>query len=140
MTSQTFIDLSRWQFATTAASHMTFPALSVGLAIFLVICYGAYYRTGNPLYLQMFRFCLRVELPTTAANGGVTIPDVRLPANTRLSGCVPSAWPGLPGWRPGPLPAGGQPRYRLAGTLGLRPPSPSTAGKPGRMLRFVRQN
>ena len=42
MTSQTFIDLSRWQFATTAAFHMTFPALSVGLAIFLVICYGAY--------------------------------------------------------------------------------------------------
>ena len=35
---------------------MTFPALSVGLAIFLVICYGAYYKTGNPLYLQMFRF------------------------------------------------------------------------------------
>jgi Cytochrome bd terminal oxidase subunit I len=37
MNSQTFIDLSRWQFATTAAFHMTFPALTVGLAIFLVI-------------------------------------------------------------------------------------------------------
>jgi len=56
MTSQTFIDLSRWQFATTAAFHMTFPALSVGLAIFLCILYGAYCKTGNPLYLQMFRF------------------------------------------------------------------------------------
>jgi cytochrome bd ubiquinol oxidase subunit I len=56
MSSQTFIDLSRWQFATTAAFHMTFPALSVGLAIFLAICYGAYCKTGNPLYLQMFRF------------------------------------------------------------------------------------
>lgn len=60
MTSQTFIDLSRWQFATTAAFHMTFPALSVGLAIFLVICYGAYCKTGNPLYLQMFRFWRRI--------------------------------------------------------------------------------
>jgi cytochrome bd ubiquinol oxidase subunit I len=60
MTSQTFIDLSRWQFATTAAFHMTFPALSVGLAIVLVICYGAYCRTGNPLYLQMFRFWRRI--------------------------------------------------------------------------------
>ena len=39
---------------------MTFPALSVGLAIFLVICYGAYYRTGNPLYLQMFRFWRKI--------------------------------------------------------------------------------
>jgi cytochrome bd ubiquinol oxidase subunit I len=56
MTSQTFIDLSRWQFATTAAFHMTFPALSVGLAIFVAICYGAYYKTNNPVYLQMFRF------------------------------------------------------------------------------------
>jgi cytochrome bd ubiquinol oxidase subunit I len=60
MTAQTFIDLSRWQFATTAAFHMTFPALSVGLAIFLVICYGAYCKTGNPLYLQMFRFWRKI--------------------------------------------------------------------------------
>jgi cytochrome d ubiquinol oxidase subunit I len=60
MTSQTFIDLSRWQFATTAAFHMTFPALSVGLAIFLCILYGAYCKTGNPLYLQMFRFWRKI--------------------------------------------------------------------------------
>src|ERR1700721_116279 len=60
MNSQTFIALSRWQFATTAAFPMTFPALSVGLAIFLVICYGCYYKTGNPLYLQMFRFWRKI--------------------------------------------------------------------------------
>ncbi len=29
-------------------------------AIFLVICYGAYCRTGNPLYLQMFRFWRKI--------------------------------------------------------------------------------
>jgi len=40
MSSTTFVDLSRLQFATTAAFHMTFPALSVGLAIFLAICYA----------------------------------------------------------------------------------------------------
>ncbi len=60
MPSTMFVDLSRWQFATTAAFHMTFPAISVGLAIFLAICYGAYYRTGNPLYLQMFRFWRKI--------------------------------------------------------------------------------
>jgi cytochrome d ubiquinol oxidase subunit I len=60
MSSTTLVDLSRLQFATTAAFHMTFPALSVGLAIFLVICYGCYYRTGNPLYLQMFRFWRKI--------------------------------------------------------------------------------
>ncbi len=72
MTSQTFVDLSRWQFATTAAFHMTFPALSVGLAIFLVICYGAYCRTGNPLYLQMFRRCHRPARSGASTPGNLT--------------------------------------------------------------------
>jgi cytochrome d ubiquinol oxidase subunit I len=60
MASTSFLDLSRLQFATTAAFHMTFPALSVGLAIFLVICYACYCKTDNPVYLQMFRFWRRI--------------------------------------------------------------------------------
>ena len=32
------------------------PGAVVGLAIFVAICYGAYYKTNNPVYLQMFRF------------------------------------------------------------------------------------
>jgi cytochrome d ubiquinol oxidase subunit I len=60
MASTSFMDLSRLQFATTAAFHMTFPALSVGLAIFLVICYACYCKTDNPIYLQMFRFWRRI--------------------------------------------------------------------------------
>jgi cytochrome d ubiquinol oxidase subunit I len=60
MASTTLIDLSRWQFATTAAFHMTFPALSVGLAIFLVICYASYCATGKPIYLQLFRFWRKI--------------------------------------------------------------------------------
>jgi cytochrome d ubiquinol oxidase subunit I len=39
---------------------MTFPALTVGMAIFVAICYGCYYRTGNPLYLQMFKFWRKI--------------------------------------------------------------------------------
>jgi cytochrome d ubiquinol oxidase subunit I len=60
MASTTLIDLSRWQFATTAAFHMTFPALSVGLAVFLVICYASYCRTGKAVYLRMFRFWRKI--------------------------------------------------------------------------------
>src|ERR1700722_5144805 len=60
MDSSTFVDLSRAQFGTTAAFHMTFPALTVGLSIFLVICYAAYYRTGQEIYLQMFRFWRKI--------------------------------------------------------------------------------
>jgi cytochrome bd ubiquinol oxidase subunit I len=54
------LELSRWQFAITVMFHMTFPATTVGLSILLSIVYGAYWRTGKPLYLQMFRFWRRI--------------------------------------------------------------------------------
>jgi cytochrome d ubiquinol oxidase subunit I len=53
-------DLSRWQFAFTVMFHMTFPAITVGLSIFLSIIYAAYWRTKKPVYLQMFRFWRRI--------------------------------------------------------------------------------
>jgi cytochrome d ubiquinol oxidase subunit I len=40
--------------------HMTFPAITVGLSILLSVLYGMHWRTGNPLYLQMFRFWRRI--------------------------------------------------------------------------------
>jgi cytochrome d ubiquinol oxidase subunit I len=54
------LDLSRWQFALTVMFHMTFPAITVGLSILLSVLYGMHWRTGNPLYLQMFRFWRRI--------------------------------------------------------------------------------
>jgi len=54
------LDLSRWQFAITVIFHMTFPAITVGLSIFLCVVYGLYWRTGKPVYLQMFRFWRRI--------------------------------------------------------------------------------
>jgi cytochrome d ubiquinol oxidase subunit I len=54
------LDLSRWQFAITVMFHMTFPAITVGLSIFLCILYGTYWRTGSPVHLQMFRFWRRI--------------------------------------------------------------------------------
>jgi cytochrome d ubiquinol oxidase subunit I len=54
------LDLSRWQFAITVMFHMTFPAITVGLAILLSVVYGLYWRTGRAVYLQMFRFWRRI--------------------------------------------------------------------------------
>jgi cytochrome d ubiquinol oxidase subunit I len=54
------LDLSRWQFAITVMFHMTFPAITVGLSILLCVVYGMYWRTGKPVYLQMFRFWRRI--------------------------------------------------------------------------------
>jgi cytochrome d ubiquinol oxidase subunit I len=54
------IDLSRWQFAITVMFHMTFPAITVGLSILLCVLYGMHWKTGYPVYLQMFRFWRRI--------------------------------------------------------------------------------
>jgi cytochrome d ubiquinol oxidase subunit I len=54
------LDLSRWQFAITIMFHMTFPSITVGLSIFLCVLYGLHWRTGKPVYLQMFRFWRRI--------------------------------------------------------------------------------
>jgi hypothetical protein len=34
------LDLSRWQWALTAAMHITFPAVTVGTSVLLVVCYA----------------------------------------------------------------------------------------------------
>jgi cytochrome d ubiquinol oxidase subunit I len=60
MPSPALLDLSRWQFAFTIIFHMTFPAITVGLAVFLALVYGLYLRTRNPVYLQIFRFWKKI--------------------------------------------------------------------------------
>jgi cytochrome bd ubiquinol oxidase subunit I len=60
MRSPTLIELSRWQFAVTVAFHMTFPAITVGLAVFLAAVYAVYFRTRKPVYLQIYRFWKRI--------------------------------------------------------------------------------
>jgi cytochrome d ubiquinol oxidase subunit I len=54
------VGLSRWQFAITVMFHMTFPAITVGLSIFLCVIYARYWRSGNAVHLQMFRFWRRI--------------------------------------------------------------------------------
>lgn len=60
MTHDTLLDLSRWQWALTAAFHITFPAVTVGMSVFLVVCYAMYMRTDDEVWLRMFRFWRRI--------------------------------------------------------------------------------
>ena len=60
MSHDTLLDLSRWQWALTAAFHITFPALTVGTSVFLVVCYAMYMRTDDEVWLRMFRFWRRI--------------------------------------------------------------------------------
>jgi cytochrome d ubiquinol oxidase subunit I len=60
MSHTTLLDLSRWQWALTAAFHITFPAVTVGTSVLLIVCYAMYVRTDDPEWLRMFRFWRRI--------------------------------------------------------------------------------
>src|SRR5947209_4398289 len=56
----TLVDVSRLQFALTIAFHMTFPAVTVGLSVFLAIVFWRYLRTGDAVYLQIYRLWRKI--------------------------------------------------------------------------------
>jgi cytochrome d ubiquinol oxidase subunit I len=52
--------LARTQFAFTIMFHIIFPALSIGLASYLAVLEALWLRTGRPVYLDLFRYWLKV--------------------------------------------------------------------------------
>jgi cytochrome d ubiquinol oxidase subunit I len=50
------IFLSRLQFAFTLGFHILFPTLTLGLAPFLVLLEVLWLRTGNEVYVRLYRF------------------------------------------------------------------------------------
>lgn len=52
--------LARIQFAFTVSFHIIFPTISIGLASFLVVIEGLWLKTGQELYLQIYRFWLGI--------------------------------------------------------------------------------
>src|SRR5664280_819893 len=56
MVDQTFVELSRWQFAATALYHFLFVPLTLGLSWLLVIMETVYVMTGKEIYKDMTRF------------------------------------------------------------------------------------
>jgi len=52
--------LARIQFAFTVSFHFIFPAFSIGLASFLAVLEGLWLKTGKDLYLDLFRYWLKI--------------------------------------------------------------------------------
>ncbi|MCC5791064.1 MAG: cytochrome ubiquinol oxidase subunit I [Legionellaceae bacterium] len=52
--------LSRSQFAFSIGFHIMFPALNLGLAVFLVIMEACWLKTQNPLYLKICKFWVKI--------------------------------------------------------------------------------
>ncbi|MCK9344760.1 MAG: cytochrome ubiquinol oxidase subunit I [Candidatus Pacebacteria bacterium] len=58
--------LSRIQFGATAAFHILFPMMSIGLALYLFIMEVMWLRTGNVSYYHQLRFWLKIFVLTFA--------------------------------------------------------------------------
>jgi cytochrome d ubiquinol oxidase subunit I len=56
MLDSTMIELSRWQFASTAMYHFIFVPLTLGLSWILVIMESVYVMTGREIYRDMTKF------------------------------------------------------------------------------------
>ena len=52
--------LARIQFAFTVSFHFIFPAFSIGLASYLAVLEALWLRTGKALYLDLFRYWLKI--------------------------------------------------------------------------------
>ncbi len=54
------LHLARAQFAFTMSFHFIFPAVSIGLASYLMVLEALWLRTGNALYLDIFKYWLKI--------------------------------------------------------------------------------
>lgn len=54
------LDLARIQFAFTVIWHFLFPALTIGLASFLAVLEGLWLWTGRAIYIDVYRYWLKV--------------------------------------------------------------------------------
>ena len=54
------LPLARAQFAFTVSFHFLFPAFSIGLASFLAVLEGLWLKTGKGVYLNLFRYWLKI--------------------------------------------------------------------------------
>ncbi len=54
------LNLARFQFAFTLASHIIFPAFSIGLASYLAVLEGLWLATARDVYLQVYKYWLKI--------------------------------------------------------------------------------
>src|ERR1700754_3653503 len=52
--------LARLQFAFTVSFHFIFPSFTIGLASYLAVLEGLWLKTGKSVYLDLFRYWLKV--------------------------------------------------------------------------------
>jgi cytochrome bd ubiquinol oxidase subunit I len=58
--------LARFQFGFTVSFHFIFPAFSIGLASFLAVLEALWLKTGKSLYLDLYKYWLKIFAVTFA--------------------------------------------------------------------------
>lgn len=58
--SELAINLARAQFAFTVSFHIIFPAFSIGLASYLMVLEGLWLKTGEKVYLRLFKYWRKI--------------------------------------------------------------------------------
>jgi cytochrome bd ubiquinol oxidase subunit I len=66
MDSDSALLLARVQFAFTVSFHFIFPAFSIGLASYLAVLEGLWLKTGREVYLNLFRYWVKIFAITFA--------------------------------------------------------------------------
>src|SRR6267142_4994134 len=56
----TALNLARAQFAFTVSFHFIFPAFSIGLASYLAVLEALWLKTGESLYLDLFKYWMKI--------------------------------------------------------------------------------
>lgn len=56
----TALELARAQFAFTVSFHILFPAITIGLAAYLVVLEGLWLRTGQTVYRDLYLYWLKI--------------------------------------------------------------------------------
>jgi len=54
------LDLARLQFAFTISFHIIFPAITIGMASYLVVLEGCWLRTTNAVYRDLYHFWSKI--------------------------------------------------------------------------------
>ena len=57
---ETALVLARIQFAFTVSFHFIFPSFTIGLASYLAVLEGLWLKSRRPLFLDLFRYWLRI--------------------------------------------------------------------------------
>ena len=52
--------LARIQFAFTVSFHFIFPAITIGLASYLMVLEGLWLKTGRGVYANLYRYWLKI--------------------------------------------------------------------------------